>query len=121
MRMAIRSNLSWLVAVLAVGTAGFVEKKGWMDHLPRTTRVVAQAVGVGSAVAASIAWLWSTKQGKQGQARRGKAAQPIVPPSEGEMSEAEAAAESGRRKRPKGRVAESRRERNVRYVRKRVK
>ena len=96
MRMAIRSNLSWLVAVLAVGTAGFVEKKGWMDHLPRTTRVVAQAVGVGSAVAASIAWLWSTKQGKQGQARRGKAAQPIVPPSEGEMSEAEAAAEFAR-------------------------
>ena len=95
--MAIRSNLSWLVAVLAVGTAGFVHKKGWMDHLPRTTRVVAQAVGVGSAVVASIAWLWSTKQGKQGQARRGKAAQPIVlPPSAGEMSEAAAAAEFAR-------------------------
>ena len=37
------------------------------------------------------------------------------------QTEAEAAAESGRRKRPKGQVAESRRQRNVKYVRKRVK
>jgi acyl-CoA-binding protein len=97
MRMAIRSKLSWLVAVLAVGTAGLVEKKGWMDHLPRTTRVVSQAVGVGGAVAASIAWLWSTKRADQGKPLHGKTAQPIVlSPSAAAMSEAEAAAEFAR-------------------------
>lgn len=97
LRMVIRSKLSWLVAVLAVGAAGLVEKKGWMDHMPRTTRVVAQAVGVGGAVAASIAWLWSTNRGGQGKKLRGKTAGPtVLPPSAVEMSEAEAAAEFAR-------------------------
>ena len=96
-RTLVSSKASWLVLALAVATAALLEKKGWMDHMPRTTRVLAQIVGVGSAVAASAAF-WTMKGSGQGKAPPDVTTPPAIrlPPSVAEMSEAETAAEFAR-------------------------